>query len=52
MVALKLCFFVGVAGDPSGKQERRGGIETNFYSRIPLIVQRKQERRGGIETAL
>jgi len=33
-----------------GKQERRGGIETQVAQEIIRIAESKQERRGGIET--
>jgi hypothetical protein len=36
----------------SGKQERRGGIETRFTQGGTVGVRPKQERRGGIETSL
>jgi len=35
---------------PSGKQERRGGIETRSRSPSGVEPPEKQERRGGIET--
>ena len=50
MVALKLGSPAVAAAEPCGKQERRGGIETNLLGPIMMKATPKQERRGGIET--
>ena len=50
MVALKLQMDSHLGQDQEGKQERRGGIETQGDGLAHAICLGKQERRGGIET--
>ena len=50
MVALKLWVKSTGLRTYFGKQERRGGIETQINTVTELTSLTKQERRGGIET--
>ena len=51
MVALKLDQVFDAPAVVGLKQERRGGIETQFPNDRHAARGKKQERRGGIETA-